>query len=325
MYSDTIAALEKFDNQHDFERMCAAILVALGYNKVITIAPRGGADDGKDIEYETPKGAKGLACVTLQDNKGIDRKFTHDFSQRQPGEYSEYIFFCTAYLTASQKFNFTSYCLNSLQAMLTPYDIEAIALLLDNDIRLREIRGRDLYGDSGGITPDNQKDTILQSYIDRMSELILKEGLRESKPNHAVRSIARTLTLTTLPTLDASRKGFLFLFLWESGLIGTINLSEADLSGADISGANLTEAKLIRTNFSRANLNGVTLTKATLIRANLRDATLIGATLWGADLRDSDLSGADLENSALSGANMNGATYTEEQLSKARWNDNIIR
>jgi Pentapeptide repeats (8 copies) len=326
VYSQTRTILEQFDNQHDFERMSAAILIALGNDKVVPIAPKGGGDDGKDIEYVTIAGVKGLACVTLQAQDAIEKKFTRDFSKRQAGEYGEYLFFCKAYLTAHQKFSFTKYCVDELQATFTPYDLEALTLLLDNDIRLREIRDTYLYGNSGGVTPaDSQKDGLLYSYIDKMSELLLKEGLRDSKSGAPARSIARSLTLATLRTLDASRKGHLFLFLWESGLINVINLSEADLSGADISGANLTEAQLIRTNFSRANLNGVVLTKATLIRANLRDTTLIGATLWGADLRDADLSGADLENAALSGVNLNGATYTEEQLSKARWNDNIIR
>jgi hypothetical protein len=145
LYSQTIAVLEKFDNQHDFERMCAAILIALGYKKVVPIAPRGGGDDGKDIEYETESGARGLGCVTLQGDKEIDAKFTRDFSKRHPGDYEEYMFFCKAHLTASQKFKFAQYCMNTLQALFTPYDIEALALLLDNDIRLKEIKEKYLY------------------------------------------------------------------------------------------------------------------------------------------------------------------------------------
>jgi hypothetical protein len=39
MYSKTIDHLEKSDNQHDFERMCADILNALGYRDVVLIAP----------------------------------------------------------------------------------------------------------------------------------------------------------------------------------------------------------------------------------------------------------------------------------------------
>src|SRR5450759_2159512 len=167
MYSKTLAYLEKFDNQHDFERMDAAILIALGYKKVVPIAPRGGSDDGKDIEYEGENGARGLACVTLQGDKDIESKLRRDFSKRQPGEYNEYIFFCKAHLTASQKFQFTQYCLNELQAMLTLYDIEALALLLDNDIRLRGIRETYLY------MSDQEKQSINQEQ-QRRSALLKK-------------------------------------------------------------------------------------------------------------------------------------------------------
>jgi hypothetical protein len=187
MYSKTIDYLEKFDNQHDFERMDAAILIALGYKKVVPIAPRGGSDDGKDIEYEDENGARGLACVTLQGNKDIETKFRRDFSRRQPGEYNEYMFFCKAHLTASQKFQFTQYCLNELQAMLTLYDIEALSLLLDNDIRLREIRETYLY------VSDQEKLQINQEQ-QRRSALLrkLKTEYIASHPNVSERIIFGT-------------------------------------------------------------------------------------------------------------------------------------
>lgn len=84
--------LEKFDNQHEFERMCADILNALGYKDVVLIAPRGGSDGGMDITFSTENGGKGLACVTLR--KDIEVKFKQDFSQRTVGEYEKYVLFC---------------------------------------------------------------------------------------------------------------------------------------------------------------------------------------------------------------------------------------
>ena len=124
MYSKTIDYLEKFDNQHDFERMSADILNALGYKDVVLIAPRGGSDGGRDITFTTESGGKGLGCVTLR--KDIEMKFKEDFSKRKAGEYEKYILFCTAYLTASQKLQFTVYCFEKLQALFVPYDMEAL-------------------------------------------------------------------------------------------------------------------------------------------------------------------------------------------------------
>ncbi|GHO65579.1 hypothetical protein KSC_044710 [Ktedonobacter sp. SOSP1-52] len=133
MYSLTEAVLEKFDNPHDFERMCADILNALGYQNVVPIAPRGGSDGGKDITFTTENGGRGLACVTLRND--IDNKFREDFTQRHLGEYDKYMLFCNSYLTAQQKQKFEEYCSKTLKAEFIPRDLEAIRSLLDSSLQ----------------------------------------------------------------------------------------------------------------------------------------------------------------------------------------------
>ncbi len=152
MFSQTRTALEQFDNQHDFERMAADILNALGYTEVVLIAPRGGSDGGRDITFTTESQGKGLACVTLRND--IQRKFEEDFSQRKAGEYEKYILFCTAHLTAKQKLDFIGFCVGTLQAELVPYDIEALRSLLDSS--LKSIRERYLHikNDSKGVNEE---------------------------------------------------------------------------------------------------------------------------------------------------------------------------
>src|SRR5437588_2764091 len=141
MYSQTIAVLEKYDNDREFERMCGRIVVAQGYKDVVLVAPRGGSDGGKDISFTTESGGKGLACVTLR--KDIEVKFKQDFYQRTAGEYDKYILFCTAHLTAKQKLDFISFCMSTLQAEFIPTDIEALRSILDS--ALTHIRDRCLY------------------------------------------------------------------------------------------------------------------------------------------------------------------------------------
>lgn len=133
MYSSTTAVLEKFDNQHDFERMAADILNALGYSDVIPIAPRGGSDGGQDITFTTESGGKGLACVTLR--KDSDKKFNEDFSQREKGDFEKYIFITNQYLTADQKKKYIRFCLEQLDAELVTSDIEALRSLLDTPLK----------------------------------------------------------------------------------------------------------------------------------------------------------------------------------------------
>jgi Tfp pilus assembly protein PilN len=116
---------------------------------------------------------------------------------------------------------------------------------------------------------DNQRETALQAYIDKMSELILQYDLLKEDRKLGVRRIAHIRTLTILPRLDEDRKGIVIQFLSESELIDKIPLDGADLMGANLMGA---------------NLEGADLHGATLRRADLMGANLMGANLEGADL-----------------------------------------
>ena len=156
---------------------------------------------------------------------------------------------------------------------------------------------------------DNQRETALQAYIDKMSELLLHENLRDSKPEYEVRKIARVRTLTVLSRLNKVRKWSVLQFLYESDLINKSSLFNKsglldedqpiiDLNGADLSGA---------------ILSYVSLTGVRLSGANLSHAQLMDADLSGADLSDADLSDTDLRK-----ANLTGAKASAEQLKQAK-------
>ncbi len=194
---------------------------------------------------------------------------------------------------------------------------------------------------------DNQRETALQAYIDKMSELLLHEKLRDSAEEDEVWKIARVRTWTVLPRLDANRKRSVLQFLYESGLIDKgkciVDLSKADLSRAELSGANLKKANLYDANLSEANLSeadlseaylrgidlsGSNLSGANLSYANLNGAVLSNANLSGeaslfktnlsyANLNGANLKEANLDDADLSGANLTGAQVTNEQLNKA--------
>jgi len=74
----------------------------------------------------------------------------------------------------------------------------------------------------------------------------------------------------------------------------SLDLSRANLWGADLSGADLSEADLSGANLSGANLRGAHLSEADLGGANLRGADLSGANLQGARLLGTNFEGADL-------------------------------
>src|SRR5262249_27274571 len=83
-------------------------------------------------------------------------------------------------------------------------------------------------------------------------------------------------------------------------------LSEAEVSGVNLSGANLRRAVLFKAYLGGADLNGANLNEASLnaailIGASLREANLIGADLTMAHLIETDFSGADLTGCRIYG------------------------
>jgi hypothetical protein len=71
------------------------------------------------------------------------------------------------------------------------------------------------------IAEDNQREVALQTYIDKMSELLLDKGLHTSQEGDEIRNVARTRTLAVLRRLNAERKGILLEFLYDSKLISS--------------------------------------------------------------------------------------------------------
>jgi len=174
------------------------------------------------------------------------------------------------------------------------------------------------------ISLDNQREAVLQDYIDKMAELLLKDHLSELKPEYKeVRKIARVRTLTVLPRLDGNRKGSVLQFLYESNLIDRdnpiVDLNGADLSHADLGCVNWDHTNLRRANLRKANLWGACLDDADLSHANLREADLraflMRTTLKNAQLQKADLRGSVPTGTDLTFANLRNADLYDTDLS----------
>jgi uncharacterized protein YjbI with pentapeptide repeats len=177
------------------------------------------------------------------------------------------------------------------------------------------------------IEEQRAQDAALQAYLDQMTQLLLHEELRTSKPDNEVRSVARARTLTVLRVLDSVRKATVLQFLYEAGLIGGIELEEGGVTRTidpivSLEGTNLNGAHLQRANLNRANLNGAFLSEVFLYGANLYGANLGGANLFeanlgGANLFVANLEGANLFVANLEGANLGGANLEGTNLNFA--------
>ena len=108
----------------------------------------------------------------------------------------------------------------------------------------------------------------------------------------------------------------------EDGSLSGVDLENADLRRARLSGAQLVEvnlhgAVLERVELQRARLDGSRLSHANMKEAELHGASLTGADLTGARLDDADLSGANLEGAILDDARLAGAHLLNADLSGA--------
>jgi len=167
---------------------------------------------------------------------------------------------------------------------------------------------------------DNQRETALQSYIDKMSELLEKQ-LRKTQPEEEMCIVARARTINVLRQLNPERKGYVIQFLSESHLLSTriidlsfSELSEANLYRAILCNTKLYSAGLFRAMLFKANLSLANLSETYLVKADLRGAKLCYANLTGADLREADLRGADLSEAMLEGVKWKGARVNQKKI-----------
>jgi hypothetical protein len=112
--------------------------------------------------------------------------------------------------------------------------------------------------------------------------------------------------------------------------ISEINLSRANLCftnmfRTNLSEANLTGVNLVQANLSEANLTGTNLIKAALQYASLSGANLQNANLSGANLQNANLKGANLQNANLSGSNLQGSNLSEANLQNANLSETNLQ
>ena len=94
-------------------------------------------------------------------------------------------------------------------------------------------------------------------------------------------------------------------------LLATKSCPNCDLSNADLSGANLTFAYMAGANLSGANLARAYISWGNLSNADLGGANLTVAFLGNTNLAGANLSGANLTRANLAGVNLSGATWTD--------------
>ena len=207
--------------------------------------------------------------------------------------------------------------------------------------------------DDKKLAAENQREQALETYLDRISDILLSqqlfslsldlENLKEKAKLDTALDVIRARTLVILQrfnidkdNVDGKRKRSVLLFLYDAELIGKPEPSEDPGSGeadqsktgqtnqrllrledADLHGADLSYANLISADLSSSNLSDANLISADLSGAKLINADLRFAKLISANLISADLSGAKLINADLSDANLSSANLRFAKLINA--------
>lgn len=193
------------------------------------------------------------------------------------------------------------------------------------------------------LAKEKEHSDALQAYFDSMKDLIIDGKLTDTQndPDHPIRALARSKTITTLQIVDDERKKAIFNFLWHAGLIvlnqPVILFDELELNNIDFRNMKLTYVDLRSIVIKSADLTGATINNSNLYLADLRfakakhctinDSVLDNAILTAADMRDSNLYatrfiGSHLQNvkfnnSILTRSLFNGADLRETDFSEA--------
>jgi uncharacterized protein YjbI with pentapeptide repeats len=97
------------------------------------------------------------------------------------------------------------------------------------------------------------------------------------------------------------------------GLFRGVHLTEADFSGARMTGTIFIASEMEGTSFG-----GATLEKTSLIEAKLKDSDFSGSTLRDVNLAWADLTGAVFRDAQMDGCNLHGAMHTGVDFGAAR-------
>ncbi len=212
-----------------------------------------------------------------------------------------------------------------MQLLIIPLAVLLAGYLLENRRDARDLKLADGRATTeASVTRDRTQQAALETYLLKMADLLLANGLRVSTADSEVRDVAQAQTLATLRSLDGARRGSLMQFLADSDLItGTMPVVSLDSIVPQPAGLGVLKLCGAGTPpiipLYDADLREADLTRvATLRGANLRNAQLTGAKLGDRDLACADLSRAQLDPLQVAPGEFVPAQLAEVTLTEAQ-------
>jgi uncharacterized protein YjbI with pentapeptide repeats len=172
------------------------------------------------------------------------------------------------------------------------------------------------------IEDKRAKESVLQSYLDQMTKLLLEHKLVETDEQAIVRKIARAWTISAFESLDGKGRSIVFRFLYESGLLTYSHNSGPIL---EMNGVSLSEMFTYMNNFSNINLRRSQITDSYLAEINMSKSVLTDMLFSDTRLEMCDFEDSDFTDSDLGGNLIIECNFRSTRLFKAFMTDTSIR
>lgn len=179
------------------------------------------------------------------------------------------------------------------------------------------------------IEEEKFQNQSMESFIDIISDLIIKNDLLKSNVKNDIFTLIETRIKFVLEILDGSRKGQLLQFLLNIGLIkpnsklalNAVNFDNAMLDGIilnniEIKGVYFRYSSINNSDLSNSNFNGCDFSNANLSNSKVENCDFSYAFFNNACLKNMNLTKVNFEGADLTNANLNNSTICQVQLDR---------
>jgi uncharacterized protein YjbI with pentapeptide repeats len=167
------------------------------------------------------------------------------------------------------------------------------------------------------IADERYQQELFRGYLDQISTLLVENDLQSADEFSEVKTLAQSITATTLRELDSQRRNSLMLFLRSTGLA-------TPLPGSNGTAGILSWASLENMDLSDTTMNAIDLNFARLTNSDLTNAYLGGGSnltnvkFINTTLKNTQFDDADLRDAVFAYTNLEDTNLTEAQLTQAK-------
>lgn len=174
--------------------------------------------------------------------------------------------------------------------------------------------------DEQALIPDSERQQSLQDFIEKVTQLMLSEGLARGRAHLQSRMALQAYVYSYFPRFDKPRLGTAIRILGEYEVAHLVKFEGIDLSGEELNGINLRNTNLTNANLSGCNLSAANFERATLDNVNFSHSNLRGASFKSVNSKRVNLHATNLAGAIFANCQLSHADLSEAELRMAYFN-----